>query len=441
MSSARRLFPTGFTWGAATAAYQIEGAPLDDGKGESIWDRFCRDGARVERGENGNVACDGYRRYREDIALMESLGIPAYRFSIAWPRIIPDGIGAVNERGLDHYERVVDALLAARIEPWVTLYHWDLPQALEDAGGWPARATIDAFGRYADVVARRLGDRVKRWITINEPWVVASCGYRWAQHAPGRRDERDHFQAAFNLLVAHGEGYRAVKAAAPDARVGIAHFSYRPRPVAPVDDEALADGVALNADIYLDPVLLGEYPERAIRILGSLAPNIGSRDLERTRGTDFVGVQYYKDELVHPTLTHPMPRFEQFEYTDTGWPITPGGLRAHLGELHARYSLAEIVVTENGAAFPDVLGPEGRVHDDRRVAYLRAHIAEVHDAIEAGVPVTGYFVWSLLDNFEWTFGYRTRFGIVYTEFASQRRWVKDSGHYFARVIREHGVES
>jgi beta-glucosidase len=441
MSSGLPLrFPPGFVWGTATSAFQIEGSPRADGKGESNWDRFCSQPNRIERGENAEEACDSYRRYPQDLDLMAELGLGAYRFSISWPRIIPDGVGAVSSRGLDHYSRLVDALLERGIEPWVTLYHWDLPQSLEDAGGWPQRATVDAFRRYAEVVAGRLGDRVSRWITVNEPWVVANCGYRWGTHAPGLRDDALAFRAAFHLLVAHGAAYRVIKTVRPDARVGWGHFGYRPRVLGEIDRQRVADAITLNASIYLDPILRGEYPERARALLGKNAPVISVEDLRIAHGTDFIGVQYYKDELLHPVHTFPMPTYDFFSYTETGWPITPSGLHDHLMELNASYSPAEIVVTENGAAFRDVLESDGQVHDGARIAYLRSYLEQVHRAIAAGAPVRGYFCWSLLDNFEWTFGYRTRFGLIYTDFATQKRYIKDSGRYFAAIVRDNGLQ-
>jgi beta-glucosidase len=436
-----KRFPPGFAWGAGTAAYQIEGGPDLDGRGESIWDRFIARAGVVERGETAHRACEHYWRYREDVALMKELGLGAYRFSISWPRILPDGRGAVNEKGLDFYRKLVDELLAANIQPWVCLYHWDLPQALEDAGGWPARETAQYFADYASIVAAALGDRVRHFITVNEPWVAAYCGYRWGQHAPGVADERAAFAAAWHLLLAHGLGWDAIKSRS-SADVGIANFSFQPLVLNrhAADAGLLEHMQAENNGIFLDPVLKGTYPQRMLDHLKGNAPDIRPGDFALIHRYDFVGVQYYKDQIVNMIPGQRESRYDFLEYTETGWPVTPVGLYDHLVWLHERYQPRRIVVSENGAAFPDVLGPGGVVRDEKRQQYLRAHLSEIHRAVEAGVPVEGYFVWTLMDNFEWVWGYRPRFGIVYTEFASQKRYIKDSGHLYARIIRENGIE-
>jgi beta-glucosidase len=439
-----KRFPPGFVWGAATSAYQIEGAPAADGKGESIWDRFCARPGAVERNENATIACDHYRRHPEDVAIMKQLGLAAYRFSVSWPRIQPTGQGAANAAGLAFYDRLVDALLEAGISPWVALYHWDLPQALEDRGGWPARETASRFADLAAIVARALGDRVGTFLTVNEPWVIANCGYRWGQHAPGIRDERLAFGAAYNLLLAHGLGYDAVKAHAPQADVGLPHFAYQPyllnRHRTEADFEFIDYARLENHAVFLDPVLKGSYPSAVLERLGANAPSVQPDDLRVMQRCDFVGVQYYKDQLLNMKPAGEPPRYDFLDYTETGWPVTPLGLHDYLVRLQAEYGAPRIVVTENGSAWPDVLDPDGRVHDLRRQEYLSDHLTQVHRAIAAGVNVTGYFVWSLLDNFEWVWGYRPRFGLVYTEYASQARYIKDSGHYYARVIRENGLE-
>jgi beta-glucosidase len=436
-----KAFPDGFVWGAATAAYQIEGAPDVDGKGESIWDRFCRFAGKVERGETGEVACDHYRRWRDDLALMRELGLRAYRFSLSWPRIQATGAGAVNPPGLDHYSRFIDALGEAGIEPWVTLYHWDLPQALQDQGGWPERSITEKFAAYAEIAARAYGDRVKRWITINEPWVIAYCGYRWGLHAPGLKDERAAFRAAYHLLLAHGLGHQAIHAHATSPHVGIANYSHQPMVLSrqKTSGSYIEQAEIEHSAVFLDPVLAGTYPQAMLDRLGADAPEVHPDDLKVMHRCDFLGVQYYKDTLLYPDSPVLPPRYDFLEYTETGWPVTPIGLYDHLCMLKERYAPVEIVITENGSAWQDVVGPDGHVHDPRRESYLREHLVQVHRAIEAGVPVTGYFAWSLMDNFEWAWGYRPRFGLIYTDFASQRRIIKDSGRAYAAIIRDNGL--
>jgi beta-glucosidase len=439
-----RAFPKDFVWGAATAAYQVEGAWREDGKGESIWDRFSHTPGRVERGETGDVACDQYRRYGEDIALMRALGLGAYRFSISWPRIFPAGRGEVNAKGLDHYERLVDALLAAGIAPWVTLYHWDLPLTLESEGGWRERALCDVFADYAAAVLRRLGDRVKRWMTLNEPWVVAMLGHREGVHAPGRQDEREAFLVAYHLMLAHGKAYDAIKAQRADARVGLTNVHHNYVSLAREEEAAwrIAYLHAENNGIFLDPALKGTYPQAVLDRLGANAPPVRDEDLAQMRRHDFMGVQYYFDTVLAqagPSSVLALPRYSFYDYTEVGWPVTPVGLFEQIMLLGDRYAAKEIVITENGSAWPDVLGPDGRVRDAKRQDYLKKHLQQVHRAIEAGAPVTGYFCWSLMDNFEWSLGYRPRFGLVYTEFASQRRYIKDSGYLYRDIIRANGL--
>lgn len=440
-----KSFPDGFTWGAATAAYQVEGAWQEDGKGESIWDRFSHLPGKVERDETGDVAADQYHRCPQDITLMQALGLRAYRFSISWPRVYPHGTGQVNPLGLDHYDRLVDSLLGAGIEPWITLYHWDLPQALQERGGWPERFVAEAFGRYAETVARRLGDRVQHWMTLNEPWAFCFLGYRDGIHAPGIRDQRQAFQAAYHALLAHGLGYQAIKATAPGAHVGITNVSYQPFNLA---RDAQADTVmaylgAENNGVFLEPLLAGSYPQVVLERLGAQAPRVNPDDLRIMNQVDFTGVQYYSDRIIDPTEDARDPisqkRYRFFEYTEMNWPVTPVGLFEHLVWLHKRYQVKEIVVTENGSAYQDVLGPDGRVHDLKRQAYLRQHLYQVHRAIQVGVPISGYFAWSLLDNFEWSYGYRPRFGLIYTEFASQARYIKDSGYLYRDIISQNGL--
>jgi beta-glucosidase len=440
-------FPADFRWGAATAAYQIEGAAHEDGRGESIWDRFCATPGHVLNNDTGDVACDHYHRYREDVRLMQELGLNAYRFSIAWPRILPHGRGQVNAAGLDFYERLVDTLLAAKIEPFVTLYHWDLPQALQDeVGGWGSRETANAFAEYTDIVSRRLGDRVQSWITLNEPYVSTFIGHETGRHAPGLRDPKLAWQVSHHLLLAHGLAVPILRTnSGPQTHVGIT-LSLSPTEPAkntPADQATaqFADG-KLNR-WFLDPIFHGSYPTDMLNLLpmlGDFVPKMETGDAEIiARPIDFLGVNYYYRTIVHQKPGEPIGNYEQVkpqgaEYTTMGWEVYPEGLRQLLVRLHTDYTIPEIYITENGAAFADEVGEDGKVHDPRRVNYLREHFLKAHEAMTQGVPLKGYFVWSLLDNFEWAFGYSQRFGVVYVDYPSQQRIVKDSGWWYKDVI-------
>ncbi|HUS15149.1 MAG TPA: GH1 family beta-glucosidase [Chloroflexia bacterium] len=434
-------WPSDFIWGAATASYQIEGAWQEDGKGESIWDRFSHTPGKVENGDTGDVACDHYHRWRDDIALMRDLGLAAYRFSIAWPRILPDGRGAVNPAGLDFYERLTDGLLEAGIAPYVTLYHWDLPQKLQDEGGWENRDTATAFVEYADHVARRLGDRVAGWITHNEPWVVAFVGNYWGRHAPGKEDMATSIRVAHHLLLSHGLAVPAIRAAVPGARVGI---TLNLQPDYPASDSRADLAATHRQDLFanrsfLDPIFKGQYPEELVVALGESAPPVEPGDMEIiSTPIDFLGVNYYTRAVVedgpdrppfHTRVLHP-----EGEYTTMDWEVYPDGLRVLLERLHRDYPVPALYVTENGCAFPDQLEADGTVHDDRRQAYLESHFAAASEAIAAGVPLKGYFVWSLMDNFEWGHGYNQRFGVVYVNFATGDRHVKDSGRWYREFL-------
>jgi len=434
-------FPDDFLWGAATAAYQIEGAWNEDGKGESIWDRFCHTPDHIENDDTGDVACDHYHRWREDVALMQRLGLPAYRFSVSWPRVIPAGRGAVNPPGLDFYDRLVDALLVAGIQPFLTLYHWDLPQALQDRGGWGARDTCGYFADYADRLARRLGDRVRHWATFNEPWVVAFVGHQYGWHAPGLQDEALTLQVAHHLLVAHGLATQALRAADARLQVGIV---LNTRPVEPAtdleQDRALADQYwQRNEGWFLDPLLRAEYPPAAWEDYGDRRPAVQPGDMSLiAQPLDWLGVNYYSRGVAQEgQLLDPVPGSD---YTDMGWEIHAPALRRLLVRLKRDYPVPPLYITENGAAFPDQVSPDGRVHDPRRIAYLRDHLIQARLAIADGVDLRGYFVWSLLDNFEWAHGYAKRFGLIYVDYATQQRIVKDSGEWYARVIAHNGVE-
>ena len=434
--------PEPFVWGVATAAYQIEGAVHADGRGPSIWDTFSHTPGRVLNGDTGDVACDHYYRWREDLQLLRDLGVGAYRFSIAWPRIIPDGTGAVNAAGLDWYERLVDALLEAGIQPWVTLYHWDLPQPLEDAGGWPNRATADAFERYAEVVGRCLGARVERWITLNEPWCSAFLGYLSGEHAPGRRDPRLALSAAHTLLLAHGRAVDALRAASPAAQIGIV---LNPSQVEAASEAEADVAAARRVDGYhnrwfLDPLYGRGYPAD---MLEHFAPHFAPPAPEDLRAiaapTDFLGVNYYQPSIVRAEPSEPFlgargVRLPDEPVTEMNWIVRPRGLRQLLARLHREYPVGSLAVTENGAAYSDAPSADGRLHDAERTRYLADHVAAIGEAVELGVPVIGYFVWSLLDNFEWARGYSSRFGLVYVDYSTQRRLLKDSGRWYRSLV-------
>ncbi len=432
--------PTDFLWGTATAAYQIEGAVSEDGRGPSVWDTFCHTPGAVERSETGDVACDHYHRWRDDVALMGDLGARAYRFSMSWPRVMPSGRGTVNAAGLDFYDRLVDGLLERDIVPFITLYHWDLPQTLQDAGGWLNRDTARALADYAAVVTRRLGDRVRHWVTLNEPFINVYNGYVEGSHAPGLKGYEHYFPVAHHLLLGHGLALQAIRSEVRETRAGVA-FSLAA--VEPVDDHALNVEVVPLADAFtnricLDPVLRGEYPVE-LRAMMPLDLVHGGDLATIGAPTDFIGVNYYIRQLVRATPLSPMPGFEVVppatdDLTDMGWEQYPQGLAYWLRRAHEDYPGHDLYVTESGAAFPDAPGPGGVVSDPRRIAYLRDHIGVALDALAGGVPLKGYFIWSLLDNFEWVRGFFPRFGLIYTDFATQRRTIKESGHWYSRLI-------
>jgi beta-glucosidase len=418
-------------WGAATSAYQIEGAATADGKGESIWDRFCAtDGNIIDR-SSGDVACDHYHRYSDDVALMAGLGLSAYRFSIAWTRIMPKGTGEVNQAGLDFYDRLVDRLLEAGIRPFPTLYHWDLPQALEDAGGWPVRATADAFADYAEIVVRRLGDRVQDWATINEPYVVVNHGYLTGEHAPGRVSLADALAASHHVLLGHGLAMARIRAIDSTLRAGIViNFT----PVTPVGTSpAAVDRQRLVDDIenrwYIEPVAGNGYPSYATERLAWAQEEVLDGDLDVIAAPiDMLGVNFYTRKFVGALDGEEPGRGGD---TAMGWEIQPAALGALLRSLHQNYGFERLYITENGAAMPDQARADGRVADTDRIAYLGRHLAQVHDAIADGVPVGGYFQWSLLDNFEWAHGYGPRFGMIEVDFDTQERIPKQSALWYS----------
>jgi len=434
-------FPSDFIWGAATASYQIEGAALEDGRGESVWDRFCATPGKVRGGDTGAVACDFYHRYRDDIRLMRELGLDAFRFSIAWPRVMPEGRGAVNAAGLDFYDRLVDELLANGIEPFATLFHWDTPQALEDAGGWRVRSTAEAFAEYAEVVAGRLGDRVRRWMTHNEPWVHAWIGHAWGEHAPGRTSEADAVAAAHHLLLSHGWAMDAIRRAAPDAQAGIVLNLAHAYPASDSpEDEAAAWRVDGEGNRwFLDPIFRGSYPADLLDRNELVAPVLQDGDLETIAAPiDFLGVNNYFRFVVGAGPNGPQfVANPEAQHTDMGWEVHPDGLYKLLVRVANDYAPAAIYVTENGAAFGDVRVHDGAVHDPERTAYLETYIDAVGRATAEGAPVKGYFVWSFLDNFEWGHGYSKRFGIVYIDYPTLERVPKDSFYWYRDLIAAH----
>jgi beta-glucosidase len=431
--------PSDFLWGAATSAFQIEGAAHEDGRGASIWDTFCATPGKVRAGETGEIACDFYNRYPADIALLQELGIDALRFSIAWPRVLPAGRGPVNSKGLDFYDRLVDALLAAGIRPFVTLYHWDLPQLLEDEGGWPVRTTAEAFAGYAEVVGARLGDRVRDWITHNEPACTSWLGYGLGVHAPGRTNAADALAAAHHVLLSHGWAMDALRRHSPEAEVGIVLDSW---PIHPATDDPADVAAARAADgrtsrLFFDGVLRGTYPEDVLAGFASAVPDVHPGDMAAISApTDFLGINNYSRRVVRagedgvPVDVWP----EGARLTDMGWEVYPAGLAEVLTRLHREYGVESLYVTENGAAFSDVRTHDGRIHDVERIDYLRSYLNAVAGAIADGVPVRGYFVWSLLDNFEWALGYAKRFGIVHVDFPTLQRTPKDSFHWLRERI-------
>ncbi len=448
------VFPKSFVFGAGTSAYQIEGGRTD-GKGESIWDRFAHTSPTMA--ETGDIACDHYNRFRDDIGLMAELGLDAYRFSVAWTRILPDGVGAVNPAGLEFYSNLVDALLEHGIEPWLTLYHWDLPQALEDRGGWTERSTVDAFVRYAEVVADALGDRVKHWITHNEPWVAAMVGHRDGVFAPGRSSWPEALSAAHHLLLSHGRATEAIRIRVPGARIGPALDC---RPSYPASQSA--EDIAANRHFdgfrnrwFFDPVFGKGYPADILdayrargRFEGDLPDFVLDGDLVAIAAPiDFLGVNYYTSLAISAGADEtedtgvPAGPNPPEGHTEMGWPITPNALSEFLTRIQGDYSPPSIVITENGASFSDGPDEDGVARDQRRIDYLREHLAAVARVRESGVPVDGYFVWSLLDNLEWVAGFSQRFGLVWVDHDTQERIVKQSGRWYTDVISRRGLDT
>jgi len=446
-------FPPGFLWGAATSSQQIEGAIGAAGRRESIWDRFATVPGNIEDGTNADVACDHYHRWREDLQLMKWLGLGAYRFSIAWPRVVPDGRGPVNPAGLDFYDGLVDALLDAGITPFATLYHWDLPQALQEAGGWANRDTVDRFLDYTAAVTARLGDRVKNWITHNEPWCISHLGHEQGCHAPGLKDPATALRASHHLLLSHGRAVPVIRGEVAGAEVGIVHNHCPAYPHS--DSEGDRDAARWFDGFfnrwYLDPLFRGRYPEDVIAdrvqqgdLPSAELPFVEEGDLDViSRSVDYLGVNYYsravfrvgpQGEPVGIRSGKPAQR------NDMGWEDYPPGLRRLLVRLHEEYAVPRLYVTENGGAWSDAPDAEGRVRDHRKIRYLHGHLHAALDALDAGVPLRGYFAWSLLDNWEWAHGYPKRFGFYWVDYETQERIAKDSALWYRDVIARHGLD-
>ena len=465
-------FPPGFLWGVATAAYQIEGAVAEDGRTPSIWDTFSHTPGKVRNGDTGDVAVDHYHRYREDVALIAELGVPAYRFSVSWPRVIPTGRGAANQKGIDFYSRLVDELLSRGVEPVATLYHWDLPQELQDDGGWAVRSTAERFAEYAAVIGAALGDRVRLFSTLNEPWCAAFLGYASGVHAPGVTETATSLAAAHHLNLAHGLGSAALRSVLPsEAQVSVTLNLAQVRSASDSDDDVnaarIVDGVANR--IFLSPILDGFYPEDVLADAAHLTDWSFIRDGDLAlihQPPDVLGVNYYSPTLVaalrpedrhmltkrwvndpqgadEPSawpgtdLAYSLP--QEGPYTAMGWRIEPESFTELLLRIGRDHPGLALIITENGAAFPDLVQEDGTVHDDDRIDYLHGHLDAVRAAIAAGVDVRGYFIWSLLDNFEWAWGYSKRFGIVHVDYDTLERRPKKSAHWYRDVVRANAL--
>lgn len=441
-------FPSDFLWGASTSAYQIEGGWNEDGRAESIWDRFAHSPGHTKGSADGDTACDHYHRFQDDVGLMRELGLSAYRFSISWPRVLPEGRGTSNRMGLDFYSRLVDALLEKNITPIITLYHWDLPQAIQDAGGWLNRRTIDWFVEYASLMYKTLGDRVIWWTTFNEPMVCAELGFEKGTHAPGVRDKATSLQVFHHILVAHGDAVAAGRPIIPKGKLGIAPALLMAYPATDSDtDRAAAETAWQHADAYqLDPVLRGCYPEtvRAGMVRSAVFPTVLSGDMERIcQPIDYLGVNHYFSFFFTPAGNGTVKYIKTDKVTersDLDWPVYPPGLTELLLRLKNDYGTIPIIITENGLSLNDTIAPDGEVHDPRRISCLRGFLKATYNALSLGVDIRGYCHWSLMDNFEWAYGYEPRFGLTYVDYPTQRRVIKDSGREYAKIIEAGGLE-
>jgi beta-glucosidase len=436
-------FPADFLWGTATASYQVEGACHKGGRSDCIWDTFSRKPGAVYGGENGEVACDQYHRYEEDVALMAELGFKSYRFSIAWPRIIPGGDdGRVNAKGVAYYKNLIKELRDYGIKPAATIYHWDLPQSLEDKGGWPERHTAEAFAEFARVCFAEFGDTVDRWITINEPFCVAYLGYYHGVHAPGVRDIKKAIRAVHHVNLAHGLAVKAYRETGLKAPIGITWNPSAPRPATlmELDKKAARTARALETEVFMLPVLAGKYPEIVRELALPLPVQDGDLDIIRQK-IDFIGINYYNET---PAAYDPAADFKYVtkpswqDSSDMGWPTVPGGLARLLLWVSGICGDLPIYITENGYASPDVVDANGRVHDIGRIKYIREHLEVCQDLIRQGVKLKGYYAWSFMDNFEWSYGYTKRFGIVHVDYATQKRTPKDSAYFFRDTIAGYG---
>lgn len=449
--TSERRFPEGFLWGAATAAHQIEGSPMADGAGPSIWTRFAHTPGMTLNGDTGDVACDHYRRWKDDVKLMRELGLQAYRFSVSWSRILPEGTGRVNQAGLDFYSRLVDELLANGIEPLLTLYHWDMPAALDDRGGWLNRDCADWFAEYGQVMYRALDGRVKKWVTLNEPWVITDGGYLHGALAPGHRSRFEAPIASHNLMRAHGAAVQAYRAEGKHEIGLVVNIEPKYAATDSAEDAAAVERAhAYMNEQYLDPALLGSYPPELREIFGEAWPEWPQADFELIQQKlDFIGVNYYTRSVTKAAESYPLNtgvvRQPLGTYTETGWEVFPQGLTDTLTWVKQRYGDIPMYITENGAAFfdppvaePDASG-ERRVRDPLRMDYLQKHIGAIHDAIQAGCDIRGYMVWSLLDNLEWSLGYSKRFGVVHVNYGTQERTPKDSARWYSKVIASNGA--
>jgi len=441
------LLPSRFRWGVATSSFQIEGAAGNSQRGACIWDDFCRRPGAISDGSNGDQACDHVRRFRDDVRLMSEIGVDAYRFSISWPRVIPEGRGAVNDAGLDFYDNLIDALLAAKIEPMVTLYHWDLPSALQrDIGGWECDDIAYVFADYAELIFNRFGDRVSRWLTINEPWCVVDGGYFNGVHAPGLKDKRRGYRAGHNMIRAHGHAvarYRSCRNNTGQISFALnMHYTY-PDSNDPADVTAAERAMLNFGGWFADPMYVGDYPKVMRERLGDMLPEFSPEDSRLlTRSMDYLALNYYLGDRVRHAPgagameLEPIPQ-PNLDHTEMGWPIMPDGLTRLLVWLHERYDQLPIYITENGAAFTDDVAPNGAVDDPKRIAYLREHLSAVIDAVKRGVDVRGYYLWTLMDNFEWSHGFSKKFGIVHCDCGTLKRTVKASGRWYKDLIRRH----
>jgi beta-glucosidase len=442
------VFPKGFVWGTATSAYQIEGASDIDGKGPSIWDEFCKTGKKIKNGDSGALGCDHYNLFENDISLMQKLNYRAYRFSISWPRVLPTGSGEINPKGLDFYDRLIDKLLKSKINPFVTLYHWDLPLALEKSGGWMNRETSYKFAEYSELIIRKFGDRVKNWITINEPWIIYVTGYMLGMHAPGKICPYSSLRVAHNLLLAHGLAVERIRGFNKKLKVGITNA------LSPVDYYKLNGGIrtvaradAFQNALWMDPIFKGRYPaEIEDEVFSQNKKNLQPEDMRIiSQKTDFLGLNHYTRTIVRSA---PIPLFRFFpvkpkyrgvEFTSMGWEIYPLGIRRVLEDIRSNYGNPEVFITENGVAFQESPDETGYINDTNRINYLSAYLKEVHRAIQDGSRVSGYFLWSFLDNFEWQEGYAKTFGLVYVDRKSGRfdRVPKASAHWYSQLIRQN----